>query len=119
MFHVPEQEELVFSVRYTPDKREAFRVVKWGNRLLMPMYPIQVVFPVLPSYVGALTIDGIDRNYNLTMRYGGAAPRLCGGIVVELGKPISKLLNIDGGSTVCSVRSRVPYLQLHEEVQAN
>lgn len=96
-FHAVDQEELVCSaVVYPGSTREVQEIVRWANRHLIPIYPIS-----------------IGRNVG----YGGAAPRIPGGVVIDLGKRMNKVLNIDGDNASCMVEPGVTYFKLYEEIQ--
>ena len=96
-FHVVEQEELVCSVvTYPGSTAEVQTVVRWANKHLIPIYPIS-----------------IGRNVG----YGGAAPRVPGGVVVDLGKRMHSIVNVDGGNASCVVEPSVTYFGLYEEIQ--
>ena len=49
--------------------------------------------------------------------YGGAAPRVPGSVVMDLGRRMNKILNIDGGNASCVVEPGVSYIKLYEEIQ--
>lgn len=49
--------------------------------------------------------------------YGGAAPRVPGSLIIDLGRRMNKVLNIDGSSASCMVEPGVSYYKLYEEVQ--
>ncbi|KAK5174373.1 uncharacterized protein LTR77_001453 [Saxophila tyrrhenica] len=96
-FHVVEQEELVCSaVVYPGSTEEVQKVVRWANKHLIPIYPIS-----------------IGRNVG----YGGAAPRVPGGVVLDLGKRMHSILNVDGENASCMVEPGVTYFKLYEEIQ--
>ncbi|KAI5849153.1 hypothetical protein BZA05DRAFT_375379 [Tricharina praecox] len=96
-FHIVEQEDLVSSATVYPGSvEEVSTIVKWANKYLMPIYPISM-----------------GRNIG----YGGAAPRLRGSVVVDLGRRMNQVLKIDGESATCMVEPGVSYFKLYEEVQ--
>lgn len=96
--HIVDQEELVASaVVYPGSTEEVQTVVRWANGVGFPLYPIS-----------------IGRN----LGYGGSAPRVPGGVVVDLGKRMHKILNIDGDNASCVVEPGVTYFKLYEEIQA-
>lgn len=96
-FHVIDQEALVASaVVYPSSTAEVQAVMRWANTYLIPIYPIS-----------------IGRN----LGYGGAAPRLPGGVVVDLGKRMHSVLNIDAEEASCMVEPGVTYFALYEEIQ--
>ncbi|KAF2015130.1 vanillyl alcohol oxidase [Aaosphaeria arxii CBS 175.79] len=96
-FHVVDQEDLVCSaVAYPGSTGEVQVVVRWANKYAIPIYPISM-----------------GRNVG----YGGTAPRVPGSIVVDLGKRMNKILNIDAENASCVVEPGVSYFALYEEVQ--
>lgn len=70
--------------------------MRWANKHLIPIYPISM-----------------GRN----LGYGGAAPRVRGSVVLDLGKRMNKVLNIDGDNASCLVEPGVSYFALYEAVQ--
>ncbi|KAL7273524.1 hypothetical protein RUND412_003619 [Rhizina undulata] len=96
-FHIFDQEDLVSSATVYPGSTaEVQDVVRWANKYLIPIYPISM-----------------GRN----LGYGGAAPRVRGSVVVDLGKRMNKVLKIDGENATCMVEPGVSYFKLYEEVQ--
>ncbi|KAL4898941.1 hypothetical protein BDW74DRAFT_189625 [Aspergillus multicolor] len=96
-FHIAQQEELVCSaVVYSSSTEEVQAVVFWANRHTIPIYPISM-----------------GRNIG----YGGAAPRVPGSVVLDLGRRMNKVLKIDGSSASCMVEPGVSYYKLYEEIQ--
>lgn len=96
-FHIVEQEELVCSaVVYPGSTAEVQTVVRWANEHLIPIYPIS-----------------IGRNVG----YGGAAPRVPGGVVLDLGKRMHSITSIDAENASCVVEPGVTYFALYEEIQ--
>jgi FAD/FMN-containing dehydrogenase len=96
-FHIVDQEELVASaVVYPGSTEEVQTVVRWANKYAIPIYPIS-----------------LGRN----LGYGGAAPRIPGGVVVDLGKRMHQILNIDAENASCLVEPGVTYFKLYDEVQ--
>ncbi|KAK6518217.1 hypothetical protein TWF506_005376 [Arthrobotrys conoides] len=96
-FHILEQEDLVSCGTVYPGSTEDVQtIVKWANRHLIPVYPISM-----------------GRN----LGYGGAAPRLRGSLLVDLGKRMNRVLNIDGHNASCLLEPGVSYFSLYEEVQ--
>lgn len=96
-FHVVDQEELVCSaVVYPGSTEEVQAVVRWANKHLIPIYPIS-----------------IGRNVG----YGGAAPRVPGGVIIDLGKRMSSVLKLDADNASCVVEPGVSYFALYEEIQ--
>ncbi|KAI1392444.1 vanillyl alcohol oxidase [Hypoxylon trugodes] len=96
-FHIAEQEELVSSATVYPGSTEEVQTtVRWANKFGIPIYPIS-----------------IGRN----LGYGGAAPRVPGGVVLDLGKRMHQILNIDAENASCVVEPGVTYFKLYEEIQ--
>jgi len=96
-FHIAQQEELVSSaVVYPSTTEEVQDIVRWANKYLIPIYPIS-----------------IGRNIG----YGGAAPRVPGAVVIDLGRRMNRVLKIDSSSASCQVEPGVTYYALYEEVQ--
>ncbi|KAL4790922.1 hypothetical protein BDV19DRAFT_401729 [Aspergillus venezuelensis] len=96
-FHIVHQEEMVCSaIVYPASTEEVQAVVLWANKHTIPIYPISM-----------------GRNIG----YGGAAPRVPGSVVVDLGRRMNKVLNIDGNNASCMVEPGVSYFALYEEIQ--
>ncbi|EPS43627.1 hypothetical protein H072_2365 [Dactylellina haptotyla CBS 200.50] len=96
-FHILDQEDLVScGTAYPGSTEDVQKIVKWANRYLIPVYPISM-----------------GRN----LGYGGAAPRLRGSLLVDLGKRMNKVLNIDGHNASCLIEPGVSYFGLYEAVQ--
>ncbi|KAI1089491.1 vanillyl alcohol oxidase [Rostrohypoxylon terebratum] len=96
-FHIADQEELVSSATVYPGSTEEVQTtVRWANKYGIPIYPIS-----------------IGRN----LGYGGAAPRIPGAIVVDLGKRMHQVINIDAENASCVVEPGVTYFKLYEEIQ--
>ncbi|KAL3489208.1 hypothetical protein BJX62DRAFT_252752 [Aspergillus germanicus] len=96
-FHIAQQEELVCSaVVYPSSTEEVQTIVLWANKHTIPIYPISM-----------------GRNIG----YGGAAPRVPGSVVIDLGRRMNQVLKIDGSSASCMVEPGVSYYKLYEEIQ--
>ncbi|KAI0008321.1 putative vanilly-alcohol oxidase [Xylariaceae sp. FL0662B] len=96
-FHIADQEELVSSAAVYPGSTEEVQAtVRWANKFGIPIYSIS-----------------LGRNVG----YGGAAPRVPGGVVVDLGRRMHRILNIDGENASCVVEPGVTYFGLYEEIQ--
>lgn len=96
-FHIADQEELVCSaVVYPGSTDEVQTVVRWANRYKIPIYPISM-----------------GRN----LGYGGAAPRVPGSVVMDLGRRMNRILNIDAENASCLLEPGVSYFKLYEEIQ--
>lgn len=96
-FHIIEHDELVASALVYPGSTsEVQAVVRWANKYAIPIYPIS-----------------LGRN----LGYGGAAPRVPGGVVIDLGRRMHGILNIDAENASCVVEPGVTYFRLYEEIQ--
>ncbi|EPQ57456.1 vanillyl-alcohol oxidase [Gloeophyllum trabeum ATCC 11539] len=96
-FHIVQQSELVSSATVYPGSTEDVqKIVRWANKYLIPVFPISM-----------------GRN----LGYGGAAPRVRGSVIIDLGRRMNKVLKIDGNSASCIVEPGVSYFKLYEEVQ--
>jgi FAD/FMN-containing dehydrogenase len=96
-FHLLDPNDTVSSAAaYPGSTEEVSSVVKWANEYEIPLWPISM-----------------GRN----LGYGGAAPRVRGSIVLDLGKRMNQVLNIDGEQCSCLVEPGVSYYRLYEEVQ--
>ncbi|KAH8899885.1 glycolate oxidase [Thozetella sp. PMI_491] len=96
-FHIVDQEELVSSAVVFPGSAEEVQqVVRWANKYSIPIYPIS-----------------IGRNVG----YGGAAPRVPGGVVLDLGRRMHRILSLDAQNASCVVEPGVTYFRLYEEIQ--
>lgn len=51
--------------------------------------------------------------------YGGAAPRLRGSIVLDLGDRMNKVLEVNGRDCTCLLEPGVTYFALYEYLQKN
>ncbi|KAK4117126.1 vanillyl alcohol oxidase [Canariomyces notabilis] len=49
--------------------------------------------------------------------YGGTAPRVPGSVVIDLGRRMNRILNIDAENASCLVEPGVSYFALYEEIQ--
>ncbi|KAF2740129.1 glycolate oxidase [Polyplosphaeria fusca] len=96
-FHIVDQEDLVASaVAYPGSTEEVQKIVRWANEYLIPLWPISM-----------------GRN----LGYGGAAPRVPGSVVVDLGKRMNRILDLDEGNASCVVEPGVSYFDLYDEIQ--
>ncbi|KAI1306378.1 hypothetical protein F5Y03DRAFT_354596 [Xylaria venustula] len=97
MMHVLGEEELVPSaVVYPGSTEEVQQIVKWANNYRIPIFPISM-----------------GRNFG----YGGAAPRVRGSVLLDLGRRMNKILDINPDDYTCLVEPGVSFFALHEEVQ--
>ncbi|ERS94899.1 uncharacterized protein SPSK_07250 [Sporothrix schenckii 1099-18] len=106
-FHVADPEALASSAVIFPrSTADVQAIVRWANRHTstskdgkargIPLYPISM-----------------GRN----LGYGGAAPRIPGGVVLDLGRNMHQILDLDGGNASCIVEPGVSYFALYEAVQ--
>ncbi|KIW69393.1 hypothetical protein PV04_05272 [Phialophora macrospora] len=96
-YHIVDQEELICSaVVYPSSTAEVQTVVRWANKHKVPIYPVSM-----------------GRNIG----YGGAAPRVPGSVIIDLGRRMNKILNIDADNASCVVEPGVSYFALYEEIQ--
>ncbi|GAA5887884.1 hypothetical protein JCM6882_000786 [Rhodosporidiobolus microsporus] len=75
---------------------EVQAIVRWANKWIFPLWPIS-----------------IGRN----LGYGGAAPRVPGSLVINLGARMNKVLNIDEKAANCLLEPGVTYIELYEELK--
>jgi hypothetical protein len=96
-FYLVDQDELVSSVTLFPGSVEEVQtIVRWANEFRMPIYPISM-----------------GRN----LGYGGAAPRVRGSAILDLGKRMTKILDINPDTWSCLLEPGVSFYRLYEEVQ--
>ncbi len=81
---------------YPSSTEEVQKITRWANQHKIPIYPISM-----------------GRNIG----YGGAAPRIPGSVVVDLGRRMNKILDIDADNASCIVEPGVSYFALYEEIQ--
>jgi hypothetical protein len=97
-YHVVDQEEMTASAVVYPGSTEEVQIiVYWANKHKIPIYPISQ-----------------GRN----LGYGGSAPRVPGSVVIDLGRRMNRVLNIDAENASCMVEPGVSYFKLYEEIQA-
>ncbi|KAK3114692.1 hypothetical protein LTR53_006743 [Teratosphaeriaceae sp. CCFEE 6253] len=98
MMHVTHEDALVASaVVYPASTAEVQAIVLWANKYLIPIFPISM-----------------GRN----LGYGGAAPRVRGSVVIDLGRRMSSILDINADDYTCLVEPGVSFYALYEEIQA-
>lgn len=96
-FNILDSNDSVSSAAVYPGStEETVLIVKWANRYEIPIYPISM-----------------GRN----LGYGGAAPRVRGSVILDMGRRMNKVLKIDGSNCSCLVEPGVSYFKLYEEVQ--
>ncbi|KAI0410225.1 hypothetical protein F5X98DRAFT_360016 [Xylaria grammica] len=97
MMYILDQDELVpSSIVYPGSTEEVQQVVRWANKYLLPIFPISM-----------------GRNFG----YGGAAPRVRGSVLIDLGKRMNKILDINPDDYTCLVEPGVSFFALHDEVK--
>ncbi|KAE8448728.1 hypothetical protein EG329_008943 [Mollisiaceae sp. DMI_Dod_QoI] len=98
MMPILDDEELVASaVVYPSSTQEVQNIVLWANKYRIPIFPISM-----------------GRN----LGYGGAAPRVRGSVVIDLGKRMNKILDINPDDYTCLVEPGVSFYALYETIQA-
>jgi hypothetical protein len=97
MMNVTGDDALVASaVVYPSTTAEVQTIVLWANKYHIPIFPISM-----------------GRN----LGYGGAAPRVRGSVTIDLGKRMSKILDIDPEDYTCLVEPGVSFYALYEAIQ--
>ncbi|KAI1344139.1 hypothetical protein F5Y15DRAFT_410990 [Xylariaceae sp. FL0016] len=97
MMYVIDDEELVPSaIVYPAGTEEVQKVVLWANKHRIPISPISM-----------------GRN----LGYGGAAPRVRGSVVIDLGRRMNKILDISPEDYTCLVEPGVSYFALYEAIK--
>ncbi|KAH6990063.1 hypothetical protein EDB80DRAFT_816120 [Ilyonectria destructans] len=97
-FNLLESEETVASaLAYPSSTAEVQAIVLWANKYGIPIYPISM-----------------GRN----LGYGGAAPRVRGSVVIDLGRRMNKILDINPHDCTCLVEPGVSFYALHEAIQS-
>ncbi|KAI0437181.1 hypothetical protein F4803DRAFT_571240 [Xylaria telfairii] len=97
MMYVLNEEELVPSAMVYPgNTEEVQQVVRWANNYRIPIFPISM-----------------GRNFG----YGGAAPRVRGSVLIDLGKRMNKILDINPDDYTCLVEPGVSFFALHDEIK--
>ncbi|RFU35028.1 hypothetical protein B7463_g1275, partial [Scytalidium lignicola] len=98
MMAILDDEELVASaVVYPGTTAEVQKIVLWANDYRIPIFPISM-----------------GRN----LGYGGAAPRVRGSVVIDLGKRMNRVLDINPDDYTCLVEPGVSFYALYETIQA-
>ncbi|KAH7147151.1 vanillyl-alcohol oxidase [Dactylonectria estremocensis] len=96
-FHLVEQEEMVSAATvYPASTEEVVHIVRWANKFEIPIYAISM-----------------GRN----LGYGGAAARVRGSVIVDLGKRMTKILDINPDTCTCLLEPGVSFYALYEEIQ--
>jgi FAD/FMN-containing dehydrogenase len=94
---VPSREFMASAVVYPSTTSDVQAIVLWANKYSVPLFPISM-----------------GRN----LGYGGAAPRVPGSVVVDLGQRMNKILDIDPDDYTCLVEPGVSFYGLYEEIQS-
>jgi FAD/FMN-containing dehydrogenase len=84
------------AIAYPSSTADVQAIVIWANEFAIPIYPVSM-----------------GRN----LGYGGAAPRVPGSVVIDLGRQMNKVLKIDGENASCMIEPGVSYFKLYEEIQ--
>lgn len=96
-FAILPEDELVASAVLSPGSTdEVVAIVKIANKFKIPIWPVSR-----------------GRNFG----YGASAPRVRGSCVVDLGKRMNKILEIDEENAWCRVEPGVSYQMLYDELQ--
>ncbi|KAI0130442.1 hypothetical protein BJ170DRAFT_314997 [Xylariales sp. AK1849] len=84
------------AVVYPSSTEEVQSIVRWANEHLVPIWPISM-----------------GRN----LGYGGAAPRVRGSVVIDLGRRMNKILDMNKDDYTCLVEPGVSYYALYEAIE--
>ena len=87
---------LASALVYPGSTAEVQTIVVWANKYAIPIFPISM---------------------GQNLGYGGAASRVRGSVVVDLGRHMNKILDIDPEDYTCLVEPGVSFYALYEEVQ--
>lgn len=90
------QEFVASAVVYPGSTAEVQMIVLWANKYLIPIFPISM-----------------GRN----LGYGGAAPRVRGSVVMDLGRRMNKILEVSPDDYTCLLEPGVSFYALYEEIQ--
>ncbi|KAJ5426899.1 hypothetical protein N7465_001969 [Penicillium sp. CMV-2018d] len=97
--HVMEQDYFLASATVAPrDVSDVQVIVRLANKLSFPLWPIS-----------------IGRNSG----YGGAAPRVSGSIVLNMGKHLNKILEVNVEGAYCLVEPGVTFQDMHDYLVKN
>ncbi|KAI0018965.1 hypothetical protein F4780DRAFT_793775 [Xylariomycetidae sp. FL0641] len=97
MMYVIDDEELVASAMVYPSSTdEVQKIVLWANKYRIPIFPISM-----------------GRN----LGYGGAAPRVRGSVVIDLGRRMNQILDISPEDYTCLLEPGVSFFALYEAIQ--
>ncbi|GAA5967865.1 hypothetical protein JCM11641_005790 [Rhodosporidiobolus odoratus] len=84
------------AVAYPGSTEDVQTIVRWANDYKFPLWPVS-----------------IGRN----LGYGGAAPRVPGSLLINLGARMNKVLNVDPKAANCLLEPGVTYIDLYEELK--
>ncbi|KAI1453735.1 vanillyl alcohol oxidase [Annulohypoxylon moriforme] len=94
---VVDDEELVPSaIVYPSNTKEVQKIVLWANKYKIPINPISM-----------------GRN----LGYGGAAPRVRGAVLIDLGRRMNKVLEISPEDYTCLLEPGVSFFALYEAIK--
>ncbi|TFK52483.1 vanillyl alcohol oxidase [Heliocybe sulcata] len=97
-YHILDPDDFVASAVCWPGNTEdVSKAVKWANKWKVPIWPLS-----------------IGRN----LGYGGSAPRVRGSVVLDLGRRMNKVLDVDVENAVCLIEPGVQYVTLYEHLQS-
>ncbi|KAI8628720.1 vanillyl alcohol oxidase [Xylariaceae sp. FL1651] len=98
MMYIIDEEELVPSaIVYPGSTEEVQQIVGWANKYHIPIFPISM-----------------GRN----LGYGGAAPRVRGSVVIDLGRRMNKILEMNPEDYTCLVEPGVSFFALYDAIKA-
>lgn len=115
---VVDEEEFVSSATVYPGSTEEVQqVVLWANKYKIPISPISIGRNCKSPHC---CHKPCPEDFNLTalVGYGGAAPRVRGAVVLDLGRRMNKILDINPEDYTCLVEPGVTYFALYDEVVA-
>ncbi|KAH7090012.1 hypothetical protein FB567DRAFT_316300 [Paraphoma chrysanthemicola] len=99
LFYVLEKDVFLASAVVSPGSVEdVSQIVKLANKYLLPLWP-----------------TSLGRN----LGYGGAAPRLRGSVVLDMGARMNKVIDVNARDRTCLVEPGVSYFALYDYLQAN
>lgn len=117
--HVSEEDDFVASAAVYPSTTEEVQaIVRWANKHLIPISPISIGRNCKTTYLCESQNAELISKYPLIDGYGGAAPRVRGAVVIDLGRRMNRILDINPDNCTCLVEPGVTYFALYEEIQA-
>lgn len=119
-----EEEFVASALVYPGSTEEVQKVVRWANKYLIPIFPISMgrnrMCSLIPFQAFSFTQLYL-RHTKLTnakkVGYGGAAPRVRGSVTVDLGRRMSKILDISAEDYTCLVEPGVSFYALHQALR--